>query len=321
MAGAEFIDLYSENNTNDNQIDFDFEKDNIFETSNSKIEDFKHQTNSIKKVNKNYKNEIYNDFDNIDSINKNNSIKKNYSIEKNKNEKFEDLDDKIIWAGAIFIFFGVFLFLMGYWLGKTMIRELNYNNNQKLVETQEKLLKTKTENNLVLNKPIIVTENQPQLTYKVEQNENITPKVQETPIENKTINVEKDKIKQESNKHEKEIIIAPPIKPSKLKEKEKKITEKKVESLEKKEIKLPKKTEGEFIIQVSAHSSFEKARIVEDKLRQLGLKSYIVEANVNGINFYRVRVGKFNSREEAEIALNKIHNSSLGKIGFIFNIK
>ena len=36
-----------------------------------------------------------------------------------------------------------------------------------------------------------------------------------------------------------------------------------------------------FSIQVSAHTSMEKARAVEDSLRAMGLKSYLVEATVN----------------------------------------
>ena len=77
---------------------------------------------------------------------------------------------------------------------------------------------------------------------------------------------------------------------------------------------------GDFTIQVSAHTSMDKARFIEDNMRALNLNAYIVEANVNGITYYRVRVGKFNTKNDADIALARIKSSSFGKDSFVVNL-
>ena len=79
-------------------------------------------------------------------------------------------------------------------------------------------------------------------------------------------------------------------------------------------------SDGKYTIQVSAHTSMEKAREVEDGLRKDGLESYLVEANVNGIIYYRVRVGKFSSKDDALKAVQKIKETPQGRDSMILNL-
>ncbi|MFN3660560.1 MAG: hypothetical protein ACK4TN_04925, partial [Brevinematales bacterium] len=42
---------------------------------------------------------------------------KSLEAEQKSSLSSSDIDEKLVWVGAIFVFFGVFAFLLGYWLG------------------------------------------------------------------------------------------------------------------------------------------------------------------------------------------------------------
>jgi cell division septation protein DedD len=55
-----------------------------------------------------------------------------------------------------------------------------------------------------------------------------------------------------------------------------------------------------WYVQVNALPDENSAKIWVDRLRKKGYKAYLSEARVNGKVWYRVRVGQYGSREEAE---------------------
>jgi cell division septation protein DedD len=55
-----------------------------------------------------------------------------------------------------------------------------------------------------------------------------------------------------------------------------------------------------WYVQVNALPDENSARVWVDRLRKKGYKAYLTEARVNGKVWYRVRVGQYGSREEAE---------------------
>jgi tetratricopeptide (TPR) repeat protein len=59
-----------------------------------------------------------------------------------------------------------------------------------------------------------------------------------------------------------------------------------------------------YAVQIGSFSREENARALEQQLQQLGFPTSLVQARVNGENYFRVRVGSYGSREEALQALS-----------------
>lgn len=62
----------------------------------------------------------------------------------------------------------------------------------------------------------------------------------------------------------------------------------------------------EYWIQAGSFSSLQKARDVKNKLNNMGTVSTVSTTNVNGTNFYRVRLGPYTEKPEAEKFLDWI---------------
>ena len=73
-----------------------------------------------------------------------------------------------------------------------------------------------------------------------------------------------------------------------------------------KEISASSYPKGSYFVQVGSFSQEDGAQKVA---AQLDIDSNIYYVNVNGANYYRVRVGPFANEKEAEAALSKVHNS------------
>ncbi len=274
MSAPEIIDFFSDEKPQPSMLDRDFS----FSQEGEKQAQKKTSNSSY-----NYKNINYDDNDSV--------------------------DDKIVWVTAIFVFFGIMIFLLGFWLGKTSIKNAVEKERQSIALEEKKLEEKKVEN-LIITSPEktvdsrIVLENTKQAENNIPEVKvpaEVTPKVVEAP------------------KQEKVVVKTPEVKTTEAI----KFPEKKSPAVVKEDVKPTVKPtqEGVYSIQVSAHTSMEKARSVEDSLRNMGLYSYLVEANVSGTTYYRVRVGKFNTREEAEATLKKLKSSSFGKDSFIINLK
>jgi DedD protein len=70
-------------------------------------------------------------------------------------------------------------------------------------------------------------------------------------------------------------------------------------------------TSGRFVVQVGAYGEAASARDMRQRVDKLGLKSYSQVADVDGAKRFRVRVGPFNSREDAEKAAGKLKAAGL----------
>jgi DedD protein len=68
---------------------------------------------------------------------------------------------------------------------------------------------------------------------------------------------------------------------------------------------------GRFVVQVGAYGEAASARDMRQRVDKLGLKSYSQVAEVDGTKRVRVRVGPFNSREDAEKAAGKLKAAGL----------
>ena len=65
--------------------------------------------------------------------------------------------------------------------------------------------------------------------------------------------------------------------------------------------------DNRYFVQAGSFSQKNSAIGLKEKLSRFG-SSNVAQAEVNGQNFYRVRVGPFNFKEEAEVTLAKIKN-------------
>ena len=66
-----------------------------------------------------------------------------------------------------------------------------------------------------------------------------------------------------------------------------------------------------FVVQVGAYGEAASARDMRQRVDKLGLKSYTQTAEVDGVKRHRVRVGPFNSREDAEKAAGTLKAAGL----------
>ncbi|OIP35153.1 MAG: hypothetical protein AUK47_17180 [Deltaproteobacteria bacterium CG2_30_63_29] len=79
----------------------------------------------------------------------------------------------------------------------------------------------------------------------------------------------------------------------------------------------PSKTQGRFTVQVSAFQDKSVASTMAEELEASGLKAYVKKESVPGKGaWYRVQVGRYESREEAQSAQGKI-KSRQGYDGFV----
>jgi DedD protein len=70
-------------------------------------------------------------------------------------------------------------------------------------------------------------------------------------------------------------------------------------------------TSGRFVVQVGAYGEAASARDMRQRVDKLGLKSYSQVADIEGAKRFRVRVGPFNTREDAEKAAGKLKAAGL----------
>lgn len=76
----------------------------------------------------------------------------------------------------------------------------------------------------------------------------------------------------------------------------------------------------EYIIQISAHSTMESARAIEDQLRTAGFSAYTSESTIGDNVFFRVRVRGFASKSAAQETLSQIKSKNLGQDGFVLTL-
>lgn len=77
----------------------------------------------------------------------------------------------------------------------------------------------------------------------------------------------------------------------------------------------------EYVIQVSAHSTIDSARLVEDRLRNAGFSAYTAEIAIGDAVFFRVRLRGFNSKKDAQDTLAKMKSQNLSKDGFVLTLE
>jgi len=311
MGESEILDLFPDSNSREGRIRSDeIGDDGYHYNGRSRINDYKHTTSSIHRTNE-------------PVISRDRYHERFQEKYPQKKSYINVSDERIVWAGAIFVFFGVFIFLVGYWLGKTTLKDIAFGNRQDIQKIEDRSDQTKMENNSSFN-------NLPQVFPKQEDN----TKNENNPEKNvKALVPGNDGTNLVKDENLPENLTTPPVKnDKKLKSEPKnvklKLSSEKPPEKNKNSEKKQKSTnnsfaasEGKYTIQVSAHTSMEKAREVENNLRSIGLESYLVEANVNGIIYYRVRVGKFTTKEDAAKAIEKIKGSSLGKESMILNLQ
>jgi len=183
-------------------------------------------------------------------------------------------DNKVLWTGALFVFFGGMLFLSGYWLGKTVTGRV------------------KAEGIAVLNSAA--------KEYRREESNN-TLNISNLPIISQPIVTTVD------NTSKKSLKAVIPVEESHLKRNVKKVKSTPI-------------VNKEYVIQVSAHSSMNSARLIEDKLREAGYLAYTSESLVGDAVYFRVRIRGFNNKSIAIETLSKVKNLNIGLDGYILSL-
>jgi cell division septation protein DedD len=302
MSEIDFIDIFPETKHNDQPAkketfsNYGFDESDAGQGERIKISDYKHNSAFHHRGGNAYMQEPA-------------AHEANYAPVKPQKKALNLTDEKIVWAGAIFVFFGVFIFLIGYWLGKTTIKNVNLSSSEYITQMDEKIHAQQMEGQYVK-----------QNTPGASAQDSMTPIIPQVTAPPVGVN---DTVKKET--------VTPPS-----------IDEVKKPTVQKAEVKpidkptqdtpavKPKETPavkpaadnvaGNFTIQVSAHTSLDKARVIENELRNMGYQAYIVESIVNGIRYYRVRIGKFTDKNSASDVLSKLKQTPIGKDCYIINM-
>jgi hypothetical protein len=61
---------------------------------------------------------------------------------------------------------------------------------------------------------------------------------------------------------------------------------------------------GQYTVQVSAWRDRQKAETQVNRIRDAGKDAFIDQATINGVTWYQVRIGRYQTREEAEAEAN-----------------
>ncbi|OHD53430.1 MAG: hypothetical protein A2Y33_15020 [Spirochaetes bacterium GWF1_51_8] len=306
MSEIDFIDIFPETKPADHTSKQDSMGNYAFEDQDSapgeriKINDYKHSAS-------------FHHRGGASMIQEPSMKEAEYTPVKKEKKALALTDEKIVWAGAIFVFFGVFVFLIGYWLGKTTMKNVAVTSEQYITQMDEKIHAQEMESQYMKN-------NTPN-SAGVDVLKPAIPQVTPPPA------VIDDSAKKET--------VAPPAieevkKPTIQKEETPKPVEKPKQDTVKAETPAVKPQDtkkpavvavaGNFTIQVSAHTSIEKARVIENELRNMGYQAYIVESIVNGVRYYRVRIGKFTDKNDASDVLSKLKQTAIGKDSYIINM-
>lgn len=316
MGETEYIDLFPGKDPKDgsrDQMAYQFE-DEIFTPNRARINDYKHSSNTIQKGNVN----LGGDFA------ENRAFGSGETAKPEKKKTYLNIsDERIVWAGAIFVFFGVFVFLIGYWLGKTTMKDITFTSKQSIAGAEEKLDQKKIENSLAANLQGLL--GGPRKDGATAENTAEKNTLAVTPLP------QGSELAASDTKDAKDMALTPPplnLTPNKAEKtsgKNVRLSTTSMKKTAKVETKTPKNTVAvstgdSYTLQISAHTSMDKARSIEDDLRRLGYQSYIAEASVNGMTYYRVRVGKFGSKQDAQSALSKIKTTAMGKESYILNL-
>lgn len=218
---------------------------------------------------------------------------------ENSSKKLNITEDKVVWAGALFVFFGVFLLLIGYWLGKAGISDVNESGEETLAMVRENLEEAELETAL---SGLDLSSSD---TGVIALSDNGTSAIS-TPIPEEEEVVTAPAI---------EDITAPAITVAKATTTTTTTTTVKAE-----ETSTESDVTGDFTIQVSAHTSMDSARLVESELRDMGYQSYVVESIVGGVRYYRVRVGSFTSKNDAKAAVSELNATELGADAYLITL-
>lgn len=189
-----------------------------------------------------------------------------------KASSFLNDENRMLWTGALFIFFGGMLFLTGYWLGKAVTSRVKSEGLASLSEARD--FRREELGN----------------AYTVKDLPPISPP--------KAVTVD-----------------VPQPAPKPTSQAAKKVTPKPAPAAPKKPAVV-----GEFVVQVSAHTSIEAARLVEDKLVSAGYSAYTSESLVGNNRYFRVRIRGFNNKNDAEKVLASIKTLGLGADGYVLKL-
>lgn len=326
MSEIEFIDLFSENNVETpnekTETTNSFEGNPFYSQtrngtseevssnqirSRMKVNDYKHQAPHLSKGNQRENSVVQN------------QVSSSLSEKGKTSGMFNMNDEKMVWAGALFVFFGVFVFIFGYWLGNTTVAKIKVDHSRYERQIKQRLEEKKIENQALT--PIVAPQENKNNIDKVETETSTSiPVVKPNDTVEKNIPIEKvitprqiePKIKSAATRTPKvtKVIATAPVKTHKSK---------KISAIAPKPGSASNK--GNYTLQVSAYTQMDKARALEDLLRNKGLQAYIVESMVNGTRYFRVRVGKYNGKSEASAALKKIKANTITKNSYLIRLK
>lgn len=336
MSDFEFIDLFPRSGGKDTQqsyeeeeydysngfestyIPHDFDEQNV---ERIRINDYKHSPNSIRRGN---------------SVNPEETLRKTVQTQtsgnasKSKKGSNGITDDKIVWAGALFVFFGVFVFLIGYWLGKSNENTGSATSTQRSVAEQaleeaelDTVFATGVDDYVDITDDWVLGGSDE--LEDAPEPETVTPIVAPPVVPKTTTDSSDTTTASTASTTTTSTKSTSTTAETTTASTSTKTTATTAEADDDDTVTASSTTTeasetGNYTIQVSAHTSMDSARLIEEELRDDGYQSYIVESIVNGTRYFRVRVGSFTVMREAKSAIADLQDTEIGADAYIINL-
>jgi cell division protein FtsN len=219
---------------------------------------------------------------------------------RGKENRFYFSRGQLVLLGAVIALASVIIFVLGIYVG-TGIEERKY------VRKEEPLVRIPVRPGAQESRAAPAPSSKDEITFNdsLPTQGAVLAAAEEKPKEEKAV---EKRAGQESN--EKSVSAKPTVPPTKAREK----TAEKVATVEN-ATKVGNLTTGEskdagkiWRAQVNAYPDDRSAKQIVDRLKNKGYNAYVTEVQNHGKTWYRVSVGKFSSREEADKVLESLRS-------------
>ncbi|MEN2997528.1 MAG: SPOR domain-containing protein [Brevinematia bacterium] len=223
-------------------------------------------------------------------------VRTNY-YSSNRSKTQSNLNPKLTLIVGVTVLFSIFNFVVGYMIGKFLG---NDNSKSAVFLENHKLVKSRDHNEITGIPSLSLSNTATSVTNNNLKEEEIVLDLEEPLVE-----VTPPQVVQRTPSPKAKLEIKQSTDQKAQPSKEVTTTQKKSEQEVAQPRPKPQVNNIKYFIQVSSNEKREIAEDTVKKLKLVGLTSFIQETNINGKKIYRVRIGAFNSYEEAYKTLEK----------------
>ncbi len=239
-------------------------------------------------------------------------------------------NSRIAWILSIVVMVMVFLFLLGYWVGRDTEEKIvtkpgskTTNSTLQSLKNELSLVNTNIQTKTITPNSDIIRKNKPDLKKDLIIKDNTAKS-----FNSKTEKNEFDSLGGKSgnpnlkmNNYKKDRIYVKKT----VRKRVKKTVRKRYTRIRRKNkrkrytsaARLRYSSRGKYSIQIASHTGKKSANYVIRQLKRKRYRAYLSKKKVKGRSYFRIKVGNFKNYASAKIALRKLKTSRLGRESYI----